>query len=1193
MRSFLQRLCFILFFANISFFVNAQHWPYLAVEDKISDNGVSNTSIITADVTLNSQSYMSIPHLAYTENKKAKVKRYVEGIWESVGGEISVGNTSYTNLFADDKGKLYLSYADELANNKLAVKTFNIITNNWEPLGNNNDNLYLSTGSIIQNIGSALNSAHNSWMAFDSNNIPYVVFSDFGNSGRPEVKKFNGTSWVNVGASPIATDKATSVGIAFDSNGTIPYIVYEAGTASTGTIKLHKFNGISWQSISVPEQVVSGNTTGQTTGTRHSNIVIDNDNNVYIAYFNSGNANKATVIKYQTANETWTLSQILSTRDSPNITAVKASSGALYISFADLYANNSGRTVARVFKLPLESNTWVELKNNTVTDGVDEPTSFISIAAGVNGNEYMAYSKNSSAVVRTFSAEAPPAPEPVEPDVVVSTPKQMEFLRRGLTAVRTDASKVLVTWRFLGTDPSSISFNLYRNGTLLNSTPISNSTNYLDNTALNGTYVIKEVIDGVEVKATKPVSVWITNYLKIQLDQPAGGTTPDNVAFDYAPMETSIGDADGDGEYELFVKWEPSNYKDNSEKGYTGNVFIDCYKLDGTKLWRVDLGRNIRAGAHYTQFMVYDFDGDGKAEMACKTADATIDGTGTVIGNISADYRNSDGYILSGPEFLTMFNGQTGKAISTVNYLPARGTVSSWGDNYGNRVDRFVSAVAYLDGEKPSLIMGRGYYTRMVRVAWDFVGGELKQRWIFDSNSLGNNAYAGQGNHQMSIADVDGDGKQEIINGSSVINDNGKGLWTDGKGHGDALHVTDMDPSRPGLEIWMNHEEESKYTPYGLRLRDAKNGETIFGVTTTGDIGRCMVGDIDPNYPGYEVWGAGGVYSMTGAQISTRKLPENFGIWWDGDLSREILDGIKIDKWNPITKNTSMLYTMSDIVPVSSSYTTKAVPCLSADILGDWREEVILWGNDKKSLYLFTTPHVTDQRVHTLMHDAQYRTAIAWQNSAYNQPPYPSFFLGNGMNTPAAPLIYTAGDGTLPVSLLEFKAKADGNKVVLNWKTASETNNKSFIVERSADAKRFEPVLNINGVGTTNQLSSYSAVDYNPLKGESYYRLNQLDFNGASSTSNIQSVKITLSEDGFLITPNPVNNYVQLTLNSNSEILHLMLTSVDGRMIINQKGTLLEINREINKLLSTLSPGTYVITLEDVLKSYSKKMIKQ
>lgn len=587
--------------------------------------------------------------------------------------------------------------------------------------------------------------------------------------------------------------------------------------------------------------------------------------------------------------------------------------------------------------------------------------------------------------------------------------KQMEKLNRGLVAIRTSSTQVYIGWRLFGTDPSNISFNVYRGSTKLNSTPITNSTNYTDAVSANSTYTIRPVLNGQEQAASEAVSVWQQSYLSIPIQQPAGGTTPDGVAYTYEANDCSIGDLDGDGDYDIVLKWDPTNAKDNSQSGYTGNVYLDGYTLEGTRLWRIDLGRNIRAGAHYTQLMVYDLDGDGKAEVAVRTADGTIDGTGVVIGNAGADYRNSSGYILSGPEFLTIFNGQTGKAIATTDYVPARGTVSSWGDSYGNRVDRFVSTIAYVDGARPSLIMGRGYYTRLVRVAWDWRNNTLTRRWTFDSNMSGNSGYAGQGNHQLTVGDVDNDGKDEIINGSSAINDNGAGYYNNGLGHGDALHMSDMNPDRAGQEVWQCHETPSQYGNYGLEFRDAVTGTPLWGVPATGDVGRAMAADIDPNYKGYELWGSvGGLYSCTGVQISSsRPSSVNFGLWWDADLQRELLDGTVLDKWNPATSSMSRLVTFYNLADIASNNSTKKNPCLTADILGDWREEVLFRSSDNKNLVLFSTTIPATNRLYTLMHNPQYRCQVAQENSAYNQPPHPSYYLGGGMSTPANPNIYT------------------------------------------------------------------------------------------------------------------------------------------------------------------------------------------
>jgi rhamnogalacturonan endolyase len=580
--------------------------------------------------------------------------------------------------------------------------------------------------------------------------------------------------------------------------------------------------------------------------------------------------------------------------------------------------------------------------------------------------------------------------------------RQMENLGRGVVAIHEGQGRVYVGWRLLATDPNDIAFDLYRTtdgqAVKLNDEPILTSTNYVDSgvdvSKSNG-YFVRPVVGGKEQEPSAPFT--------LPADAPAqpfiaiGLQTPDG----YTPNDASVGDLDGDGEYEI-VLHQAGRGHDNSQSGMTDPPILEAYDLDGTFLWRINLGRNIREGAHYTQFMVYDLDGDGRAEVACKTADGTVDGEGKVIGDANADYRNSSGYILDGPEFLTIFDGQTGGELVTTDYIPPRGRVADWGDNYGNRVDRFLACIAYVDGRRPSLVMCRGYYTRAVLVAWNYRDGELTRVWTFDSDdgTPGNRDYRGQGNHNLSVGDVDGDGKDEIVYGACAIDHDGKGLYTTGLGHGDAMHLSDIDPERPGLEVWSIHENPSH--PYGASLLDAATGEVLWGQKLQ-DPGRGITMDIDPRYLGYECWAnsSDGLYTCQGEKISGAKPRScNMGIWWDDDVLRELLDGVTIDKWDYTNGTQVRLFSGGDY-NCAPNNGTKSNPCLCADILGDWREELIARTRDGKELRIFTTTIPTDLRLCTLMHDPIYRLSVAWQNVAYNQPTQPGFYFGEGMAVPA------------------------------------------------------------------------------------------------------------------------------------------------------------------------------------------------
>ena len=673
---------------------------------------------------------------------------------------------------------------------------------------------------------------------------------------------------------------------------------------------------------------------------------------------------------------------------------------------------------------------------------------------------------------------------------------QMERLGRGVVALPAKSSGMFVSWRMLGTDDEdAITFDLLRDGTTIAKDLYA--TCYSDSRGqATSTYQVVTKVSGEPVDTSEVVTPWADGHLTIALQRPANGTG----GCTYSPNDCSVGDVDGDGQYEIFLKWDPSNSHDNSENGTTGNVYIDCYRLDGTRLWRIDLGQNIRAGAHYTQFMVYDFDGDGRAEMMCKTAPGSKDGLGGNVNRVATDetirnhsttssHRNSNGHITSGPEYLTVFEGLTGQALHTTWYLPGRaGTGGSnedgselgkvntypsgfWGDNGYNRSERYLAAVAYINGQdRPACaIFSRGYYTRAYVWAVSFDGTRLHTEWlhaspsatqsvVFSSNvdaSLsypkfiidgdelqrkglrtaakntggttsadalpnpdngrtgitGSNTLYSNGNHNLSIADVDGDGCDEIIWGAAALNNDGTMLYSTGMGHGDAIHLSDLLPDRPGLELFDIHEERVRQGSWDVH--DAATGEIIYiggtGAPNGVDNGRGMSADISADFRGFEFWSSDDRTprrATDGKSTSLAQTSQNFRIYWNGDLQDELLDGHYARNSSNAFDHVDHIYITEggnssrivDMTNRSLCNTTKMTPNLQADLLGDWREELVLWDyQNPTELYIHATNIETGYRIPTLMHDHVYRMGIAWQNTAYNQPPHLGYYLPDAM----------------------------------------------------------------------------------------------------------------------------------------------------------------------------------------------------
>jgi len=580
----------------------------------------------------------------------------------------------------------------------------------------------------------------------------------------------------------------------------------------------------------------------------------------------------------------------------------------------------------------------------------------------------------------------------------------MERLDRGLIAMHRGDGEIYIGWRLRGTEPANLGFNVYRRtgdgpAVKLNDTPITESTNYLDtpdNLHPSHTYFVKAVREGQPQTRSEPVTV--------EADPPARNYRSIPLKGDYPANKIAVGDLNGDGAYDYVIK-QPEQVTDpgvyhRSETSWK----IEAYTASGEFLWRRDLGPNIVQGIWWSPMVVYDLNGDGRAEVATKTAPTDRDLR-----------RPSDGRVVRGPEWVSVFDGETGNTIARKPWIP-RGESEDWGDDDWNRAMRNQILVAYLDGETPSLIVCRGTYELMKVDAWRFDDGELKRQWRWSNKGMPA-SYQGQGFHSTTAYDLDHDGRDEILNGGLVVQDDGSTGWTTGQGDGDEFHLADIIPERRGLECLYIQEKPEDYD-YPIHVTDVNSGDIIWGVEddgSFGDIGDGLAADIDPDEPGLEVWGAANgaqyLYNARGEVLGDNRPPWNLAIWWDGDPGRELADQGKIYKWDPEAEKARVIDRYGAAPVNNDDVQQRYSAAIVADVVGDWREEVITVTPGE--LRIYTTTTMTSHRFYTLMHNPLYRTGVAVMSMGYLQSAHPDYFLGYGASQPPRPEISTSwlGDG--------------------------------------------------------------------------------------------------------------------------------------------------------------------------------------